>query len=1188
MVVNSLLSCAFLLLLQVPLAACSEWNGLQRYGTYLLRERITFINDTIVVQNDTQYDIHTTHVLSITGLVLADGVKPTIDGGSVPHPVPGNVPNKTGVRLFHVISPGNVTITNVTFQRGYHNMSGGAFLLEGGTAYFVDCIFKENFVELNGAGMFATAGATLTLVRTKFVHNQARQGGGLSIGYNMMFTNQDPCSVFITDSIFSKNFVSHERWNGGYTLEHYGLDSVALFRTRQHYGAGMFVGGGNVVLMRVHFTDNEAGNRPSMGWGAGAGLTAIEGSVKLFFCYFGNNFAAVKSPAIFADSVILLYRPTFSPDKNGEDPSTRLSLKMVKCAGDTCHALIGPYIAGGFPKSGIECTEFEYTRGVMCSECPPGKHLQEGSIFRCLPCEAGKFSNGSGRALCTTCIPGSYQLDKEQTLCKECSAGKYSELPLACFPVAAGFYATECADENKLTGCGLSLPCPPGFACPGLNATKRPCALGTTTATAGSYLCSACVPGKFRSNSSFVDCAECPSGFACSVGSIFPVKCEAGRYSSRGSSECSQCVFGKYSAHQGSHECTECSSGQFQDNEGSVGCKYCPADTFSNDIGNTAIAQCRSCEFAYARFTTTNGTVGNDNETTGCKCKANFYENPTSTKAVDGLINDKCLPCPDGAMCPGAGTTVQALITQQGFWRLSEFSEVFYLCSDEDDGGKGKFCIGGAFLDSQRDSQCEEGHTGILCSQCKDLYSRVAAGSEQCFPCQLGTSALGIPWIFSIIFVVTTLGMVFLFKKASEETDEEEEEGAGVDDDMAETIASSGALLEIGRRMRILLGFLQVNSALSVAFNIPWPKSFISFTHIFDFVNVDFMGLASPISPCNFELQYTQIFYLHMCVLPLLMLCTFIAVHLSRKLITSMENNIDQIKHVAVQVFNTGVFLLYPSICTRTFLLFRCREIGSDEYLIADYSLRCWEGNHLIAMVFAVLVLLIYILGIPAGYMYLLYRSRHQLDNKHVKIRYGSLYLSYEPQFWYWESVEMMKKMMLTGGVMVFPIDDSFQVLAGFFVAFAYFTLVTRLEPYEDIVDDRLQASVSLILLTNLLMGALIDLDDGRKLDPNSVGSLLIVINIVPLVVVMILIYMSFKKVIVAHREKQRKSTTTDSMASLPESVPSRRSIVMAKYLGDAGAVVANPLHGSPAGKKKKKRRSSVSDTLEKFRLDNA
>ena len=104
MVVNSLLSCAFLLLLQVPLAACSEWNGLQRYGTYLLRERITFINDTIVVQNDTQYDIHTTHVLSITGLVLADGVKPTIDGGSVPHPVPGNVPNKTGVRLFHVIS----------------------------------------------------------------------------------------------------------------------------------------------------------------------------------------------------------------------------------------------------------------------------------------------------------------------------------------------------------------------------------------------------------------------------------------------------------------------------------------------------------------------------------------------------------------------------------------------------------------------------------------------------------------------------------------------------------------------------------------------------------------------------------------------------------------------------------------------------------------------------------------------------------------------------------------------------------------------------------------------------------------------------------------------------------------------------------------------------------------------------
>ena len=39
---------------------------------------------------------------------------------------------------------------------------------------------------------------------------------------------------------------------------------------------------------------------------------------------------------------------------------------------------------------------------------------------------------------------------------------------------------------------------------------------------------------------------------------------------------------------------------------------------------------------------------------------------------------------------------------------------------------------------------------------------------------------------------------------------------------------------------------------------------------------------------------------------------------------------------------------------------------------------------------------------------------KEQLDKE-----IGSLYLDYEPKYYYWEVVEMMKKMMLTGGLVL-------------------------------------------------------------------------------------------------------------------------------------------------------------------------
>ena len=62
------------------------------------------------------------------------------------------------------------------------------------------------------------------------------------------------------------------------------------------------------------------------------------------------------------------------------------------------------------------------------------------------------------------------------------------------------------------------------------------------------------------------------------------------------------------------------------------------------------------------------------------------------------------------------------------------------------------------------------------------------------------------------------------------------------------------------------------------------------------------------------------------------------------------------------------------------------------------------EG-HKVASIWAGVFMLFYVIGIPAGSVAILYRFRTQLNDPKIKAALGSLYISYKPQFWWFESV---------------------------------------------------------------------------------------------------------------------------------------------------------------------------------------
>merc|ERR1711871_72810 len=64
------------------------------------------------------------------------------------------------------------------------------------------------------------------------------------------------------------------------------------------------------------------------------------------------------------------------------------------------------------------------------------------------------------------------------------------------------------------------------------------------------------------------------------------------------------------------------------------------------------------------------------------------------------------------------------------------------------------------------------------------------------------------------------------------------------------------------------------------------------------------------------------------------------------------------------------LFLVYPGTSKNVVSLFNCEwiQISATEtkaYLIADYSVQCWEGEHASYLVMGVIMIFLYPIGIP-------------------------------------------------------------------------------------------------------------------------------------------------------------------------------------------------------------------------------
>lgn len=253
------------------------------------------------------------------------------------------------------------------------------------------------------------------------------------------------------------------------------------------------------------------------------------------------------------------------------------------------------------------------------------------TYFKCVECEAGKYSSAAGQEACTTCLAGTYQPYAFGTSCTDCDMGYVS--------ADGASSCGGCAPGQFQANARTCQTCPAGTSSgPAPSTQCTPCP-ANTWAPVGAQACTACPAMSFSPGATDFTGCKCASGTYMFLGPDYTacVICQPGTFSLTGATSCSLCPVGTFAGAYTQSACTPCDGGYYTDVPGSTACQPC----FPGFIPNMDKSACVVCPLGY--YCLADGTV--------TACPVGSIVNGTGLSSVD-----QCITCPANNVCPDAQT----------------------------------------------------------------------------------------------------------------------------------------------------------------------------------------------------------------------------------------------------------------------------------------------------------------------------------------------------------------------------------------------------------------------------------------------------------------------------------------------------------------------------------------------------
>ena len=166
------------------------------------------------------------------------------------------------------------------------------------------------------------------------------------------------------------------------------------------------------------------------------------------------------------------------------------------------------------------------------------------------------------------------------------------------------------------------------------------------------------------------------------------------------------------------------------------------------------------------------------------------------------------------------------------------------------------------------------------------------------------------------------------------------------------------------------------------------------------------------------------------------------------------------------------LLVLYPTLCTKSFEIFSCVELFDQSFLRADPGLMCETAEWWGWLTVSVVSIAIYCLGIPSVMFFCVSRyaslRNRQLTSSSAywwRSRIPLLLSSYTYDAWWFESFDLIRKLLLASVVRLAWPDTALQLAFGTITALASLLIILVKNPYHKPRWQRLQTTIQLQLI---------------------------------------------------------------------------------------------------------------------------
>ena len=166
------------------------------------------------------------------------------------------------------------------------------------------------------------------------------------------------------------------------------------------------------------------------------------------------------------------------------------------------------------------------------------------------------------------------------------------------------------------------------------------------------------------------------------------------------------------------------------------------------------------------------------------------------------------------------------------------------------------------------------------------------------------------------------------------------------------------------------------------------------------------------------------------------------------------------------------LLLLYPMLCHTIMSTFDCIDLRGEYLLRSDVTVVCYQGSWFAWATVAIFAGILYCIGVPLAAFA---AARAYKDSRGRQRQRVLLLLNpYIASFWWFESVDLIRKCLLTSVVLITYAGTTLQLGFGWVIAAASCLIYTNLQPYRGRLCGHISTTAQLSILFTYITAILL------------------------------------------------------------------------------------------------------------------